>query len=632
VTEWRPTLRSALCVVIVAVVAILQPAISLAFITQGDLTVYSFFETREAGRWGEGGSRDNGASLTKPGKIQKAATESGGSFDFKRWDLVEMRQVVSVRPDYHFVKNYKLLGRIDTRILKDANFYMYYRAWYDAEGTLKSKGRVEAFRDYTDYTQHELQQQYFRNELHEYYADLNFTDNFTMRVGKQQIIWSEANLLSGTEITNPGDVSFHGFVGAEAAEDVRKGLDMVKFDYLLDDLIGDVLRTSNNEVEGFWIPGDFEGASGLKSNISVGLTDVTTDPRNPYAVPVSLSGPFSAAAVQIHFVNFNQDGQRVRVTSLLDLPEKPMVLLSQNPPPVFADFVTKDVSRFTSKSIDNSEFGGRFSTILPLGDGLQTSFIFLYEARNPKSSICTECPTPPGFLHFGLFPGAFLAKGRFPYGKPHHGVNKIGELLYLTSTDYRRNPYFGITGTFYDKEFTDSVFHYDLLYAPRVGISAPTAPINSSQHGGSFARWTELSRFILSADRPTLIPLLYPYFTKQHTTLSFQAAETFYPDLPAGAIPNDSQGKIRRWSTFLTMTGTNFFLNGRIANLTGASWDADDQTGQFVSNNVYRYSRNVLFGVNVDWYLGRSGRHTDPYLQSKSQRINELEFTLTYEL
>jgi hypothetical protein len=86
--------------------------------------------------------------------------------------------------------------------------------------------------------------------LHEYYADLNFNDNFSMRVGKQQIVWSEANLLSGTEITNPGDVSFHGFVDAEAAEDERKSLDMIKFDYYF----GDFWKTANNELEAFWIP------------------------------------------------------------------------------------------------------------------------------------------------------------------------------------------------------------------------------------------------------------------------------------------------------------------------------------------------------------------------------------------
>jgi hypothetical protein len=37
-------------------------------------------------------------------------------------------------------------------------------------------------------------------------------------------------------------------------------------------------------------------------------------------------------------------------------------------------------------------------------------------------------------------------------------------------------------------------------------------------------------------------------------------------------------------------------------------------------------------GVNAVWFMGRSGRYTDPFTQSVAQRTNMLEFTLTYEI
>ncbi|HSR58697.1 MAG TPA: hypothetical protein VLL57_10925, partial [Candidatus Binataceae bacterium] len=128
----------------------------MATITQGDFSVFGFFETRESGRWGEGGSKDGSSLPAKftPGhafpafapslvtSTGRAATESGGSFDFNHWDLVEMRQLADVRPDYHMVKNYKFLGRLDTLVLKDADFFAFYRPWYDAFGTLKEHGRA----------------------------------------------------------------------------------------------------------------------------------------------------------------------------------------------------------------------------------------------------------------------------------------------------------------------------------------------------------------------------------------------------------------------------------------------------------------------------------------------------------
>jgi hypothetical protein len=61
-------------------------------------------------------------------------------------------------------------------------------------------------------------------------------------------------------------------------------------------------------------------------------------------------------------------------------------------------------------------------------------------------------------------------------------------------------------------------------------------------------------------------------------------------------------------------------------------WDIDDDVGLLESTNVYRYSRNVLLGLNAVWFIGRSGRYTDPYLFSREQRFNELEFTFTYEI
>jgi hypothetical protein len=627
VLRWRMTLAA-----VAIPIAILWSTSALATISQGDLSIFGFVETREAGRWGEGsGGPGIPTTIPNPDTIDSGipAIKKGGSFDFSHWDLVEARQIASLRPDYHIVKNYKLLGRFNTMILKDADFYAYYRTWYDAEGTLKDKGRAEAFENSSSYSQRQLQEEYFLDDLHEYYAQLNFTDNFSMRIGKQQIIWSEASLLSGTEITNPGDVSYHGFVGAEAPEDTRKGLRMVNADYLFPDF----LKTANNELEAFWIPGDFEGATSLRSNLSPGLTSVTTDPRNPYTPPVSLTGPLSPSR-SIPFLVFNQAGQQLRITSLLDLPTEPMIRLFSAPGYAdFTDYVQRDISKTPSNSMLNSEFGTRFSTLLPLGNGLQTSFILLYEARSPKASVCAECPPPPGyfptskFLGFPIL-GTFFGPAIYTFGKPRPGVPKPGTILTLSTTDYRRNPYFGLTGTYYDEALTGSVFRYDALYAPRIAITAPVGPLA----GGSFSKWTELGRFVLAVDRPTLVPVLTPYLSKQHTLLSLQGTETFYPDLPPSAIPNDPLGRVRRWSSLLSLTASNFLLNGQVATLNGISWDMDDQTGQLVSDNSYRYSRNILVGIDVAWYLGRSGRHTDPFLQSKSQRINELEFTLTYEI
>ncbi len=153
--RWRKLLVAS-----VATVAMLWTSAAMATITQGDFSVFGFFETREEGRWGEGSSNNNGTptTLTHPTPTTTtavpgtAATENGGSFDFNHWDVDEVRQLGDIRPDYHFVKNYKFLGRFDTLFLKDADFFAFYRPWYDAFGSIKDTGRAEPNRDWAPYT------------------------------------------------------------------------------------------------------------------------------------------------------------------------------------------------------------------------------------------------------------------------------------------------------------------------------------------------------------------------------------------------------------------------------------------------------------------------------------------------
>src|SRR5271168_1062417 len=248
-TRWR-----SLMVAAVATIGTLWTSVAMATITQGDFSVYGFFETRESGHWGEGSSSRDSSPTTfihpTPTSTYAHPGQSfgitGGSYDFNHWDLAEARQLADVRPDYHIVKNYKLLGRFDTLLIKDADFFAYYRPWYDAVGSLKGEGRARPDTDAQEYSHsdssnngvfpvHSLQNDYFKNDLREYYGQLNFTDNFSARIGKQQIIWSEADALSGTEVTNPVNASWHGVYGAEAAEDVRTNVRMIKLNYILPD-------------------------------------------------------------------------------------------------------------------------------------------------------------------------------------------------------------------------------------------------------------------------------------------------------------------------------------------------------------------------------------------------------------
>ena len=648
-TRWRCLLVAA-----VATIGTLWTSVAMATITQGDFSVFGFFETREAGHWGEGSSSINSTPTTQvhptltstfsiPGK---SFGLTGGSFDFNHWDLAEMRQLADVRPDYHTVKNYKLLGRFDTLFIKDADVFAYYRPWYDAVGTLKSIGRSRPNTDATPYShsqsndsgltpQPSLQNEYFKNDLREYYSQLNFTDNFSARIGKQQVIWSEADALSGTEVTNPVNATWHGVYGAESAEDTRTNIRMVKLNYILPDF----LKTANNELEGFWIPGDFQGAG----------INLQADPRNPYIVPAPFGGGCQFCTTPgtpdgVFPVNINQNGQIINSRAAPNFDPKAMIFIPIGPNSTkagvacakagkgncfatgeFFDFHPVQLSKTPSNSIENSEFGARYSSLLPIGNGLQASFIYLYEFRSALGRTCAQCG--PGITGnpaaITLAPGTFLIPGKFLHGKPRAGVQKAGSVELFSTTDYLRNNFFGLTGTYYDKDLTDIVYRYDFLWQPKINVAVPAVV---DPRGGE---WTEFTRFIIAADRPTYIP----WISKQHTFLTGQITETWYPDRPAFATtPTSAAGKIREIQSLAFLAATNWLMNGQLTATNTVVYDIDNNGFELASTNVYRYSRNVLFGVNAQWFMGRSGRYTDPNLLSGYQRQNELEFTLTYEI
>ena len=604
--------------------AVLYPSVAAATITQGDFSFYGTLTSTWGGRWGEGSARggtssvSNGApapdtNITSLGAVPGAG---GGSYDFNHWDLVEARQGLNLTTDDHIVKNFKLLGRIDTLILQDADFFANYEAWYDAFPDFKHKGRAEAGRDWPDFTSADKTNEFTRNDLDEYYGQLNFTDAFSMRVGKQQIIWSEADALSGTEVTNPSDYRFGNIDNS-----TRVNLMMVKFDYILPDF----LKTANNAFECFWIPGDFEGA--FKANI--------TDARNPWIPPVGLG----------NLTLYNQNGQPFREQSLMDQGAAPLFLLPHTPALTtlssiagtdnfFGDLNVRYSSNVNDRSIDNSEFGGRYSTLIPIGNGLQASAIWLYEARSNKLSVCATCTEPAPFTK--IAPGIFIALSPQTYGLTSFGrsvydfggpriQDNLGTIRLDLRNEWVRQNFFGLTGTYYDKDLSDVVYRYDIFYAPKVigggaGFSAPgSSPLGASITQGQ-PRWGESTRWLLAADRPTYIP----WISKQHTFLVAQYTLTWNPDSPP---------RTRAFSSLFFLAANNWLLDGRVTTLNVYAWEPDDGVGFLSSNNSYRYSSNIVMGINAIWFLGRTGLNDGlGGVLSRAERTNELSFQFTYEL
>ena len=74
----------------------------------------------------------------------------------------------------------------------------------------------------------------------------------------------------------------------------------------------------------------------------------------------------------------------------------------------YSNFDVLQPSRNPSNSLENSESGALASSLLPIGNSLQASFIFLYEWRNNPTSVNSALPAS----------GTPLITGQFFYGLP----------------------------------------------------------------------------------------------------------------------------------------------------------------------------------------------------------------------
>src|SRR5258708_11601977 len=106
----------AVCSLVLVALILLTTSIATATITQGDFSVYGFFETREAGRWGEvSSSMDStptklahptvGTTFAIPGQ---SFGMTGGTFDFDYRHLAQSSQFPAAPPHYHIDNNNKL--------------------------------------------------------------------------------------------------------------------------------------------------------------------------------------------------------------------------------------------------------------------------------------------------------------------------------------------------------------------------------------------------------------------------------------------------------------------------------------------------------------------------------------------
>lgn len=166
-------------------------------------------------------------------------------------ELIMQRNTAQIEGKYYFLRDSQAFGRFATGPLEEATFTFIGRGVYDSVYDIRdaysnlSGGSVES-------------------TIREAFVDLVMPP-FTLRLGKQQVVWGETDNFRALDVINPLDLSWHW--SRESWEDIRIPLWMARGIYD----IGKIGPFEESFLEVIWMPWDFEP------------NDVETDPRYPWA-------------------------------------------------------------------------------------------------------------------------------------------------------------------------------------------------------------------------------------------------------------------------------------------------------------------------------------------------------------
>ncbi len=534
--------------------------------------------------------------------------------DIDQFYFIQQRNTMRVRVDWEWVKRGgKWLDRYDLSDWVDSShLFLLYRGVYDSiydltpgftdKRDFQGVKLDKRFEHLDDMSKDARDAQKFESQLREAYVDIKFRGNFSLRAGKQQIIWGESDGFRMLDRANALDLSWHFFYElpppAFGLDDLRIPFWMIKglYDF------GSVGSLSNVFAEAYWNPGDWRPSRLYfePNPWGVRLGDPLTNPRD---------GAFFAVFPGIKHLN---NGTSLRQGNY-----------DRNP-------------------IDNSQFGIRFNGVTGpdtpvLPEGLQLQIGYLYQRFAPSGGATTS---------------AALARGIPPTDAGNIQTQKLVSRGILPVEIY--TPYIhtiGVAANYFD-EFTKVVWRTEQAYdfgIPFYSCAHSASEVNRRLDRGERActRDTTFAPFLpgirnhdvwsglLAFDRPTWIrplnkkttffisgQLFWTYMIqKAHSTIGGldlpTKTKTIGQDPPV-AYRDD----IHRWEMISTLAIIGFYRGGSVSPAfiylfdpinsysQAAIWGVDYfVTPNFAVNLSQRYIINPTKELNFEpWGIGGLNR------------------------
>ena len=175
---------------------------------------------------------------------------------FRDAEFIMQRNTAQLEGKYYFLRESQAFGRFSTGPLEEATLTLIGRGVYDTVYDIRHTYSRAFGKDQRLNRQAEY-------KLREAFVDMVLPP-FTLRLGRQQVVWGETDNFRALDVINPLDLRWHA--NWEPWEDIRIPLWMARAIYD----IGKFGPLEESFVEAVWIPWDFQP------------NKVAADPRRPW--------------------------------------------------------------------------------------------------------------------------------------------------------------------------------------------------------------------------------------------------------------------------------------------------------------------------------------------------------------
>jgi hypothetical protein len=185
--------------------------------------------------------------------------------DLDQWSIVQQRNTFRLQYEHQLVEGGLLFKETPIPFVTEANLFAYYRFVYDSVFDMAPGGHLQAsdgspagrLEDLPNGVRRNVAME---NVLREFFVDAKIAGlPLSLRIGRQQMNWGEADSFRALDSVNPIDLTWHfqqeaGLLGKAGFDELRVPMWAVKALYR----IGTIGPFSNTFVEAYDNPFDFQ--------------------------------------------------------------------------------------------------------------------------------------------------------------------------------------------------------------------------------------------------------------------------------------------------------------------------------------------------------------------------------------